>query len=662
MYSESSIFPEAPATPQAQWLDDETLSRLGNTLYVTITASLADREILDETLDYWYSLLEMWAPPRTVPWPNSSSVFIPLVPTHFETLAAQISQQVFSQRLFLVSGNTPESAIKAHEVEHYYNTKAQQLDLIEQYEQLKNIGLRDGLGVLGVTWRRTKQRQKIAVWEDARDAAGTKVIDLRARKPKRTRKMYDVDVTAYDNVQMTPIEARDFGIIPSWQTDINEAHAVWWKVYLDEIMLRQGVNNGYFIKEECERALRFVTAGTSERSYDQQGVQTVTLGGKIEVGAEEGVTDFSLGQMRGPLEIMEIHSRQFTFKTDEFGNEIPIEYVFWLHLQSQRVIGYKAYEYFLPERPFVTFAPLPRPRRVFGWSLIERLAPMQAEVNNLWNGRNDVVELITRPPLYQRAGAKIITPNGKGWSPGVMWEVSAPDDVGFIGGPAGRAIDLSSSVEQEDRLLNFANLVTGATSNMQGSVNSGRRTAREVNASNSFASIRVGYIAQRLRTAIRKSFWMWHMLQQQYGPDEETVSVRVLGMPQPLTIDKATLSLDYTLDVAGSSGQLDQQLRAEQALQMYLLLKDDPDIAGDAIKRYKLKLMLFDAYNRTDTVAILGTDQEAMQRQQSEQEAKMKDQQMRETMIQMGINPDEHGGRGGSAHQIKLPSGPPPVP
>lgn len=624
----STIFPESPVTPEQFELDGDERSRLGSILYINVISSLADREILDETLDYWYSLLEMYSPPRDTPWIGASNVFIPIVPTHYHTLCAQIAQQVFQQRLFIVAGNTPEAAEVAHGVEHFYNAKAQKLDMTETFEQWKNLGLRDGASPLEILWKHTTRKQKVVVWEDELGANGAPKTDKFGRKVRKAHP-YTIEVDDYNDVVMNPVELRDFVIIPAWQTSIDEAKAVGRKMYLDEAQLKEMVAAGYLWEEEIEQALNFPGDGSSDLPSDQQGWQTYTVGGKVYVGAEEGTIDRSLGMIRGPLEVWRIHSRQFDFD----GDGVPEECVFWLHHQSQRLLGYSVYEYGFGKRPFVMFAPMPRPLRALGWSVIEWLAPIQAETNNLWNGRNDIVDIITRPPMYQRAGAKIITPQGQPWQPGVLWELSAADDVGFVGGAA-RQIDLSPSVGQEDRLMSWASLLSGATPNMAGAVNSGRRTAREISTADRSSTVRIGFIAQRLRNAIEKAFWIWNELQKQYGPEEQNMSGMVLGMPQQMTIQRSMLSQDLALSVSGSSGQLDQDAKAQQALQTFLLLKDDPDISTDPVKRYRLRAHLLEAQNNTNIISLLGTEQEAVEKAQ--QQAQF--QQAVEQLAKQGVN------------------------
>lgn len=667
----TTIFPDSQIEPKARVIDDDMAVRLGSTLYIIIESALSDREILDETLDYWYSLLEMYSPPRNVPWPNASNVVIPVVPAHYDALSSQISQQVFRQRLFLVTPNTQQAAPTAHATEWFFNQKSQKLDLVETLNQWKDMALRDGVSFLEVLYKHTKRKEQIVVWEDELDANGQPKINLRTRKPQRTPKTYTIDVDDYNDVYFEPIELRDFVIYPSWQLSIDEAHGVARKLYLDENTLRAMVNDGYLDAKQVEIALNFVTSGSSERTLDEQGWQTVTAGGKVIVGAEEGVTEKSLGQMRGPIMVWRIHTNSFTL-LEQFlpGNEtvaqshnpVPAEYVIWLHHQSQRVLGYKRYEYGHGKRPFVPYAPIPRPRRLYGWSIIGRLAPIASETFNLWNGRNDMIDIITRPSMYRRVGAKIVEPQGAAFGPGVWWEVSQPDDIGIIGG--GRLnIDFSPSIQQEQMLLQWAGMLTGANPNMQGSVNpGGRKTAREVNSANMGASIRVGFMANRFRRAIEKAFWMWRQLQIQYGPDEMVVSGNMLGVPQQMTVTREMLAQDYALSVAGADGQLDQEQRANMALQTFLLLKDDPDIAQDPVKRYRLKAYLLEAQNNPNILSLIGTEDEAVQNAQKQQQFHQAVMQLAQQGVQVPGMPPPQQVLNPQQQQHAMPHKPPVKP
>jgi hypothetical protein len=601
-----------PYAGKANKIVEQNWTNIGTSLYDSINAALSDRSLLDENLDYWNDLYEMVTPPRNDPWPNASNVFVPIVKEQLETLLARLAAVVFANRLFLVNGKTKEAAATQHEVERYYNAESERHGWVEWLYQALHLSLRDGTSVMAVTWKKQVSKRKVVVPVPELDENGAPVLG-KDGKPKQTTEVQEIEVEDYNDVSLEPVELGDFIIIPAWQINIEEAAAVAWKRYIAQPELMEMVKGGVLDEKSVEYAMNFVTYGESELARDPQGINTYQAGGKIQVGAEEGTmnpadVEGSPMRMRGPLRIWQVHSRQY----DMDGDGIADENVFWVHADSQTLLGWQPYAYFHGRRPFVSLAPMSRPNRFYGFGVPEILRTVQEEANAVHNQRNDQIDLRTSPPLYYREGMKLDNEQGR-WGPGAMMAVNEPTDVGVLPIP-----DVNpSSWTEESLLMQYANKLTGLDSMMGG----GRRSAKEAQAIQQSAGVRIDLMANRVRDWLKKIFWQIHHLKLQYGPEEMDTTVQVAGRPERLSLPKAVLAQDYALDIAGAGGPLDRENRRQEMMLLYSMLMQNPLVAGNLIRVWAITQMILEDFNRPDVPNLIGTRDEAEQQMKAQSEA-----------------------------------------
>jgi hypothetical protein len=645
--TQTSHAPQADVsyTSQAKKIDSQAWGILSNDLYQSVNASLGGRQPLEQNLKDWSSLYEMEVGQTDWPWENASNIFIPIIPAQLDTAVAYISGKVMVPRFYIVTPNDAEASETAHLVERYYNTQLNKqrgsTTWFEQYITWLHLAFRDGTAIMEVLWRKTVSDRKVVAWENATQD-GMPVIGADG-KPVKQKSIKSVQTIDYDDVELKPVLLRDFLLIPNEAASIEEAVGVARALFLMEDELMAMVKEGTLNKKEVEDALNYVPTGQNDFASDRQGSYDRRAGGQLEIGIGQGSQTSTYFKNRGPIKIWRIHTRQY----DMNGDGVPEENIFFLHELSQRMLGWREYEYLASERPFFAFSPAPRPARWYGYSLCERLAPIQAEINAMYNARNNLIDLALSPPLLCQAGDELFD-NEQAWAPGTKWGVSGgANSVKWMEPP-----NIPIYSFQDEQLLNsYIDKLTGVSAPIMGAQSSGRRTATESKQQVASTTTRNDLVAMRMRVVCRAIFNFIHKLKLQYQDTETTFSDGTNKFLLPPDI----LAKDYQLDVAGSADPLDASSRRQENLALFELLMKVPFIAQDQVKTFNCTRMLLEAFSRADEVQLIGTDQEASQRQQQQQQMQQ---------VQMMLALKQHLQQGGQQQQGQQgkPAGPPKPP
>ena len=642
--SATTYTPSQPVEPQKKTLSKQQREKFGQALYDSIDATLGDRQNLDNALQHWSDLYEMRTFGRNSPWPNAADLPSTLIPEMIETLAARLSGVVFQPRFYVVNGNTPQAAAVQNEVERYYNAELYKHGWDEAYYTALHLALRDGTSVMEVKWRKTTTKRKLQVQEPQTDPeTGQVIIDPMTGEPLTHKVLREVEFEDYNDVEYTPIELQDFLVIPAWQYSIEAAHAVAVAHYMDEAELRRLSTGDKAVlwPDAVEAALSYVQPGESERGYDRQGYNDATIGGKINIGVEEGSPQPDIGQQRGPIKVWMVYSRQFDFED----GGVPEDYIFWVHERSQKLIGADPYRYWMGRWNLEALTLMPRPGRFYGYSVCERLDPIQTEERANREQRIDMIGLYLSPPMYEKNGAKVEDENKK-WGPMARWKVQNADDVGTIAMPN---VPQETWIQQQD-FKEMAFGLMGLSDNQLARPNSGRRTKAEVQQVQQSSGVRLDLMARQLRKFAKNVFQMTHELKLQYAPDQMQTDVSVGGRPQTLFVEKEKLGQDFSLSIQGEGGPLDKSNRLQEILFLYSLLMKNPLIMQNPMHVYQITRMVLEEFNRPDIPNLIGTPEEAQQMAQQQQQM----QQMQAMAGAMGQKPQN----GQQPQQQAKPQGP----
>jgi len=608
--------------------DDPLWTKMGVALYNGLTNSLSDRSDFDQLLDYYNDLYEMNITPVNQPWPNAPSICVPLVATQVEAVVSRMMSAVFVPRLFIVNGNTKEAAQKQHETERFYNAEFRKRGMLQKFGTSLHLTARDGTVIMENVWKKKVTKRKVLVYVNKLDENQAPIPDGKGgfEKEKSVEEMEITEIDAFDPV---PVELRDFVIGPAWATSIESAQFVGRKLMLTQNDLQEMVNAEDLSQEWVEKAWKYLTWGDNELGSDPQGTATYELGGTINIG-DAGTTNPAAGDegdegdegkgelLRGPLRVWRIHSNQY----DMDGDGLAEENVFWIHDQSQFLLGWAPYEYWHGRRPFSALCLMPRPNRFYGFGVPERLRSLQEEINAQHNQRLAYMDLILDPPRYMVSGTTF-EDQDKRWGKHTLVTVAAKDDYGIVTLPT-VPVD---SWQEETTISVMAGQLTGTIGPGLPASGSQKMSQKQQQAFMASANIRQDLMALQVRAWIEDILYQWHHLNLQYGPDDFVTSLQNnQGEPEKLIVPKQDLAQDYDLGVAGMAGPLDRDNRRADTLTLYSLLMQNPLVQGNLSRVWSTTMMVLEEFNRPDVPAIIGTMQDALQQAQMQAQAQQKQQ------------------------------------
>jgi hypothetical protein len=648
--SSLSNYPEAPVVehPRKRRLTEGEWTSIAASVWQAQTASYTARQPLELNIRQWEAAYELEVRPKDFPWVGCSNVVVPIVASKLDTLLAQIASQVFVPEFYIVSGNDKEAQQVAYEVQRYLNAEFRrhrgQSTWFEEHLKWLHLGLLHGTSVMEAMWKYRKRRTSYGILTASTDEDGLPNLDEQG-EPIMKRVLTTRDIDEYNDVNLRAVRLRDFMLIPDESTSIEEAAGCCRCEWLYENDLKAMVHDGLLDQKWVDLALNYVPQGLSDVSSDRQGYYDKNMGGQLIIGQGQGLVSDTFFKNRGPIKVWRIHSDQWDMDGDGWAEEN----VFWIHELSMYMIGWCPDNYIAPTRPFIQFSPFPRPDRFYGFSLPERLVPLQGEASTIRNQRNDAVDLAISPPLLVNRNEEIHD-KGMQWGPGKQWPVADVKTAAqqLIMQPPG------AQAYQEEQIVNtYADQLSGLSAPSDGAPTASRRTATEVKLKSASTNVRASMVALQLRIAARSVIQFAWRLKQQY-PQKPTDG----QLPPEM------MALDYQIEVAGVNDPINLEENVQEALGMYNLLRQDPDIAGDAVARYNLKKNLLVATHTRNMDAIIGTAEEAAQKKQAEAQAKQQQAQMQQAVMaaqlqqgqvpKNGAAPGGHHG-GGAVSQPKAP-------
>ena len=375
---------------------------------------------------------------------------------------------------------------------------------------------------------------------------------------------------------------------------------------------------------EVERALSFVPTGSTE--LVSSPATTRNIYGWNAARSWEWTRNPDLVKFfnnRGPIEVYRVHSRQYDLDKDG----TPEENVFWMHKNSWRMLGWMRYEYLNGLRPFFPFSPFPRPGRLIGFRLIERLAGLQNEENALRNQRLDEGSIRLGPP-WNIARGTFADISDFAFGPTEVNEVDVPQ--GMTPNQMIQRLDMGEMPQyaflEEQKIKQDAQEFTGLSNPMTGQQSSGRRSAAEAKQWQAAAMTRTGLLAIRFRMAIRPLINFVHALKKQYLTTDQQFTVN----GDQLTVPLPVLQQDYQIDISGASDPIDAATRrsetlaaAEMFMQAFPML-----VANNLAHQYALARKVGESLDWIDIEKIIGTEQEVQQAMMAQQEAAKQQQMM----------------------------------
>jgi hypothetical protein len=614
----ATLFPDAPLSLPKPELTPETRSQVGIAVKQLIDVNLGNRQQYDYALDTWNAIYEMRTQPNNTPWPNSANVVLPVVHSAVNEYVSRINGTIFVPRLFTVRGNDPVSSQYAHLVEQYYNAKADELEWYDPWETCVHLSARDGVAYSMCWWELSTHSEIRIAQEPVMGPDGQPTGEKKAVKKRIT--MVD-----YDAPKFTAKESRDVVFIPNYATSVETADAVAIKIYMGESDMWKmcGTKDapGIFDRDIVAQILNYDSAGQGELTWDTQGYRTYTISGLITVADTAVAAPEGVPMTRGPVEMWLVITNQFDFDNDG----VFEDNVVWVHDRSRLCPGVAPFEYW-KGRPIFPLSLIPRPNRIYGFSIPQIGRGIQEECDTQHNQRLNWMDMLLQPIRYRTPGVRI-SEEDRVMGPGTELRVTKKDDFGYI-----PMQDVPpSSVPEENLLLQYFDRAMGApqASSMQ-VPNGARQSARAAQAQAAIQGMMTNLVLRRVRKWLLQNFKYAASLTQQYGTNQvEAVSQTDQGS-QTIVLPKEVLSLNYSYGIAGQGGPLDKEQRRQDMMMLVQLLTGTPLSAllqGNLPRLWMLARSLVETFDIPEVTTFIGTMQEAQQQQQAQQQAAQQQQQ-----------------------------------
>ena len=620
-------------------LDDTEWAALSNDLYNDINAALSARDTFEKNLREWreaYDLVLSNQHEDANQFEGSSSR-LPYIATQVESVKAYIAGTVLVPRLYMVAGKTPSATKVAYDIERFYNSelikaRSDSSTYFHRYINLIHLGLRDGTAIAEVLWNKTRKKTNIISEEQEVDAQGQPVLNDKTM-PKYKNKITPTEILLKDYSEITPVSIKDFLLLPAESKTIGSAAAAARALWLYEDDLMKLVKAGNLKKSEVERILTYAPSGNTEVAADRQGSWDKNRQGQIDTGMGQGSLTSKFFKKRGPFKVWRIHSSQYDMNLDGHIEEN----VFWLHEQSQRMLGWIEYNYPSEARPFFSYTPYPNPDEFLGYSLVERLARVQSELDLQHDTRIDNLIRKMQAPLIADAGEKI---EGEVWQGNQIWRIKFKEN----GQPTIKVLEVPdvpvASYQEEQLLKRYGDEYTALNQPAIGGQSSGKRSATELRQQSAASATRLALICNQLRITLGEIINFQHLLNKTYMEEDPSVTVpKGPGEQKIFKLPLSTLLEDVEIGITGSTDPIDSATRKNEILSFVEQMLKFPTIQNDLVKQRALQQKVCEVYGIVNVEEIIGTPEQAQQAMQAQQEAAKKQQMINAAQQVIGLDP-----------------------
>lgn len=618
----TTLFPDAPLSLPAIKLDRQTRMELGITMRQLIDVNLGNRTAFDRQLDVNNSIYEMRKAAQNLPWPNAANITLPIVHAAVNEYVSRINGTIFVPRLLTVRGNDPVASQYAHLTEEYYNTRCDKDEWTEAWETCVHLAARDGISYSTCFWE-LSTHEEIRYSNEPEFGADNMPTGQQQRVPKR------INFVDYDGPKFRAIEARDLIWIPNYAPNKDAADAVAIKFYMPEIEMRKMVAAGIFDEEDTDRILNYTDTARGEQTFDVQGYRTYTIGGLINVADTAVSPPAKLQMSRGPVQMWMIFTKQFVFDKKRGFQEAVV----WVHDRSRICPGVAPFEYWRG-RPIFPLSLIPRPNRIYGFSLPQILQGIQEEADTQHNQRLNWMDMLLQPIRWRTGGVRI-SEEDKVMGPGTEIRVMKKDDFGWYEYPD----RTQPTVAEEQLLLQYKDMATGAPQTgavpgSGGAMGGAQRSARAAQTQAAVQAMMTNLVLRRVRKFILCNFEYAASLTQQYGTDQVQTVQKTAQGAQNVTLPKEVLMLDYTYGVAGQGGPLDKEQRRQDMMLLVQILTMTPLsqlMQGNLPRIWTLARALIETFDVPEVTTFIGTMQDAMQQQMQQMQEAQRQQKLMES-------------------------------
>ncbi len=512
-----------------------------------LSQELRNQEARIENIAKWQKQYKGDKPPKSFPFDKASNIAIPITRSNTDALHVRVQDTIFGYpKIVTCKAQKPEFVDIAPEVEKGLNHWLKfDVNFKEKVSPALFQCMQTGTGIIKlVAETKTRTTYRYANEEELKnqDIPKYSIEHLGSKE-----KIVKVVETVSTGPNIYPVDRSDF-VISSEATSVDDAYLVGHRTRLRKAELKQKVTQGIYDEKEVEKITdpdKFTE--TQESRADSQGKELKKI-----PPAE-------------PFEVWELWTK---FDVDEDGEEDDICVEF--HRGSKTIPQGIYNPIFGGFRPFVAFVYSPVPFSFDGEGVCEILEKLQVGIDTLENQRIDRMTQINGPLIFVREGCGL---NDYKITPGKVEVVD--DDLESAIKIVNFASDYYSTVQEEDRLISYADRAVGLTPNVMGQGTASRPVAKETFALIQEANKKFKSGNENIRDdvgeTVTKSLEMFAQYQPVYAYKGEKD-----GMPVVETVEFPIEDLrgGLKIEVYASSEVINQELRRDATLTIYHLLSE----------------------------------------------------------------------------------------
>jgi hypothetical protein len=627
---------QADVEPAPIRIDKELGVRIVQSFRAAYDQALSDRSGIDEGVLIAERNWEMITIERTFPWKGASNVFIPIIPEQVINVIAATKADVFTPGgFFLLIGENSDAAMKAHDVQRYYNAKLTERQGLgyrtwqQEAEDFLGLAALHGTSYLDVTYLRKTSKRRYIAYED--DPSGALDAD---GMPEQIATPYVVDFTEYDGVLWEALELRDVVLVPARAKSLQDARRTGAVVRImhlteDELMQMSAPvtrDKPILDREAVLELIKSTISGGSERMQDPRGMETYENGGIVQATTQPFTDDVDGRLMVTEYEVLRVESSAVDVNNDGVGEHM----IYFIHRQPEILLGSMVFPYHHDQCLTVDLSLMRRYKRAYGFGVPDRLRTIQTEYNANFNMGNDQSNLRLAPPRFQEEGVKILgTDNGE-WGPNVTF-IGSAGAVGILELPDIIPSNAEIRSELGAMAMRMSNQSTGSGARM---------TKAAIQMAQAKQNAYQNTMSENLRYSLADALYLTMELDKQFGPKEMVATVMPQGRggaPQQVTIQKEDIMLPYQQLITGMGGPQDPAQDRNDRMTLHQMFSARPDYANDPERLYKLDEWLLESFPMADKQMLIGTPDDAQKRGQAQQQAAAEKQKQADQMLQAEI-------------------------
>ena len=600
-------------------LSDDARARLGHDLIAKIRSARSGMADMLEKVKQWDAFYEGALPAKSFPWSDCSNINIPLTQWVCDTYKARIADVLLSVAPLVLleppAGlQDPELKKTAQAVEGFLQAYCDRIKFGDMLaDDVLASALRTPAAATKIAWREEwRQVQRFMPRMD--ELTGEPIV---GEDGEGAFEPQSVEEYKYRGPSVEYVDIRNLVIWPLTAKSAEDAQIVGDRFRLTKQQVKERVKLGRFDKAALK------------------------LPAESEEGSEQGVEFEELDEYMGIDRLGDYD--QLTFweviaPYDADGDGLTEDCVFTVEHETGVVVRAIKYPYFHGRRYYDFCVLFPRAGRAFGRTMPQILEGSQRELNAIHNQRVDAVTL-AMSQAFIALRSSTVDYDTLLVSPGAITLVDNLDDIKQLNiNPQVPGIDI------EQMARDYAERASGINDISAGRETEQRKTATEVGLVASEAGIRFADTIRAAQQSLVNIVQQIAGLCYQYADDAEI---------QAHEIRREDLIFPWRYMAHGNTGTANKAQQRQESIMLYDKLSQNPLVAQDLTRIWRLTQDVLQNFDRTDAEAYLGTEDDARALMQAQQQAAQA-QAQQAAQAQGGQIGGQPGGMGGVVEPMAL--------